>query len=489
MTANKVTGENINQLFKNIQRSQLGNFFTLPTDCPQRNERMGWTGDAQVYCRTGSYNADVFNFFRQWMIAVRDDQGVGSATDASGSVVSTVPSFKKEKDSHFAQSTTWAAAVCMVPWQLYCQYGDTRIIEDNLEAMMSWLNGMAFYPLSERYPNLSTKTGELGDWLAMDDRTPADLVNNAIYIHMMEVTAIMADAVGRSDYTRILRGRHQLAMKEWNQAYVDPVSGKTRSLDGKIVHSQTSYATPLNFNVFDEANRSRAEEHLAALAITPNVSGAQKDGSKSDFKPRTITTGFSGTPNILPALSRAGRWKEAYSMFTCTSLPSWLYPVTKGATSVWERWDGYDVAFAEHDSNTMNSFNHFALGSVGQWMYEYQLGISPGADAGYKHFVLQPMTGGAFLSLEGSYESDYGRIVSSWTAEPDGRMSSFTATVPANTSATLYLPVGEGISSYGGSKWAVFIETGIHNGIPVAVYELNSGTHRFSIQGSSITVQ
>jgi alpha-L-rhamnosidase len=144
VTADGQTGEWVNQLFRNIQRSQLGNFLSLPTDCPQRNERMGWTGDAQVYSRTASYNADVFNFFRQWMAAVRDDQGQGSLSDVPGSVVSTVPSYKREKDTHFAEATTWAAAVCMVPWQLYSQYGDPQIIEDNLEAMVSWLNGMAF---------------------------------------------------------------------------------------------------------------------------------------------------------------------------------------------------------------------------------------------------------------------------------------------------------------------------------------------------------
>jgi alpha-L-rhamnosidase len=332
-------------------------------------------------------------------------------------------------------------------------------------------------------------TDDLGDWLAMDERTPSNLVNNAIYIHMMEVTATMAEAVGRSDYARTLRERRRLALTEWNQAFVDPASGKTRSLDGKTVHTQTSYATPLNFNVFDETNQPRAVEHLAALAISPNSSGPQKDAGKNDFQPRTITTGFSGTPNILPALSRAGRWKEAYSMFICTSLPSWLYPVTKGATSVWERWNGYEAAFSDPNENSMNSFNHFALGSVGQWMYEYQLGISPGEDAGYKHFVLQPVAGGAFLSLEGSYESDYGRIVSSWTADPVGIITSYTATVPANSSATLYLPVSENITSYGGNNWVSFKGTDVHNGVPVAVYELDSGTHNFSVIGNAITVK
>ena len=490
VTADGQTGELANRLFRNIQRSQLGNFFTLPTDCPQRNERMGWTGDAQVYSRTASYNADVLNFFRQWMTALRDDQGRGSLRDVPGSVVSTVPSYKTSKDPDFAEGTTWAAAVCLVPWQMYSQYGAPCVVEENLEAMMNWLNGMAFYPLGAGYPHLSAKTGGLGDWLAMDDTTPADLVNNAIYIYAMDVTAAMAESVGRHDLARVLRERNGQAKEEWNRAYVDPVTGRTQALDGRTIHTQTSYATPLNFNVFDEVNRPRAEAWLATLAATPNLSGpnAQKHIEADDFQPWTITTGFSGTPNLLPALSRGGYWKEAYALFTSTAFPSWLYPVTLGATSVWERWNGYEAAFSEPDSNTMNSFNHFALGSVGQWMYEYQLGISPGDEPGYKHFVLQPVAGGGFLSLKGSYDSAYGRIESSWTADEDGRMTSFTATVPANTSATLYLPVHEDVTDYGGSEWAVFTDTAVRNGVPVAVYELASGTHRFTILENGITV-
>ena len=498
VTADGKTGEWAGQLFRNIQRSQLGNFLTLPTDCPQRNERMGWAGDAQVYCRTASYNADVYNFFRQWMTALRDDQGVGSLKDVPGGVPVMVPSYRQAKEEGFEGATTWSAAVCMVPWQLYKQYGDTGIIEENLEAMMAWLDGMAFYPLNDSYPCLSAKTGALGDWLAMDNTTPPDLVNNAIYIHMMELTAIMAEAVGRTDYARILRERHRLALMDWNRAYVDPLTGKTRALDGRSVHTQTSYATPLQFNVFDEINRPRAEAWLASLAQNPNLSGPdpQKHAAAGDFKPGTITTGFSGTPNILPALSRSGHVAEAYTLFCCTEQPSWLYPVTQGATSVWERWNGYDAAFSEPDHNTMNSFNHFALGSVGQWMYEYQLGIAPG-EAGYKHFVLQPEAGGSFLSLQGSFESEYGRIISAWVADGHGQMSSYAATVPANSSATLYLPVSDELYALGShsdpasrpfesSPWAVFGGTEIHNGLPTAVYRLSSGTHRFSIGPAGI---
>ncbi|MBO0330309.1 family 78 glycoside hydrolase catalytic domain [[Muricauda] lutisoli] len=512
-TTDKETGELANQLFKNIQRSQLGNFFTLPTDCPQRNERMGWTGDAQAYTRTGTYNSDTYNFFRQWMVALRDDQGVGSETEAPGGIGSTVPTYNMKDDTSFANGTTWAAAVCMVPWQLYVQYGDTKVIEENMETMRLWLDGMDHYDFNEEYTYLSSKTDGLADWLAMDNNTPPELVNNAIYIYMMEVTAIMADAIGETAYANELRDRHSKAKDEWNKFFVDPESGRTRNLNGLIVHSQTSYATPLNFNVFNEENRPKAEAYLAELVSMPSSSNTNADGTRveypmregplggfgmnseqvtEDFLPYTITTGFSGTPNILPSLSRGGKVDEAYKLFSSTDYTSWLYPVTKGATSIWERWNGFTAAFKGNNENRMNSFNHFALGAVGQWMYEFQLGITTdheSGEAGYKHFVLQPQVAGKFESLSGSYESNYGIIHSSWTSDGEGNMTSYKTTVPANTSATLYLPMGGDNDSFEAIEGVTYTGTEVRNGIEVGVYELSSGTFNFTLADNTVKVE
>lgn len=512
-TADGTTGELVNQLFRNIQRSQLGNFFTIPTDCPQRNERMGWTGDAQAYTRTGTYNSGAQNFYRQWMVALRADQGIGSDTEAPGGIGSTVPTYNMADDQSFANGTTWAAAVCMVPWQLYVQYGNTQIIRENMETMMNWLNGMDFYDFSEEYPFLSGKAGGLADWLAIDGNTPAEMVNNAIYIYMMEVTAIMADAIGEPEYAEILRYRHDRAKEEWNELYVDPVSGRTRNANGEIVHSQSSYATPLNFNTFSDANKAKAEQYLAELAANPSSSNTNPDGSRveytaaagrggfggapsgssaNDYLPYTITTGFSGTPNILPALSRGGYTKEAFRMFTCTDFTSWLYPVTMGATSIWERWNGYEACFGENNQNSMNSFNHFALGAVGQWMYEYQLGITSDhldGEAGYKHFILQPSVGANYTSLQGSFASNYGDIISSWEADGEGTMTSYTTVVPANTTATLYLPVEDSVNNFGDSDGVQFVEKTTHNNTSVAKYELSSGSFEFEISSNNVMVK
>lgn len=476
-TYDGATGTLVNQLFANIQRSQLGNFFTLPTDCPQRNERMGWTGDAQAYTRTATYNSDVYAFFRQWMRSLRADQST------EGGIGSTIPEYSRERPTGFADGTTWGAAVCMVPWQLYSQYADWQIVEDNLDAMVRWLDGMATYPMSDRFAHLSSKASGLADWLAMDDRTPADLVNNAMYIYMLEVTARMAYAVGRADVAQRLTDRHTLAKQEWNDCYVDAATGRTRAQDGALVHTQSSYATPLNFNCFSTANLPRAQHWLAQLAEHPSQSG---QGNMS-FAEHTITTGFSGTPNILPALSRAGHTDEAYRMFCCTQFTSWLYPVTHGATSVWERWNGYEFAFGQHQENTMNSFNHFALGAVGQWMYEYQLGITSGPEGGYHHFTLQPTCAAPYRSLAGSYQSDYGRIRSEWTADTAGHMLHYRTVVPANTTATLYLPMQA--SHFASSRTAHYAGACEHLGRTVARYELQSGTHTFALEGDEVTVR
>ena len=482
----------VNQLFSNIQRSQVGNFMSIPTDCPQRNERMGWTGDAQAFSRTATYNADVENFFRQWMVALRDDQA------DNGGIGSTVPTYTTSTDVEFADGTTWAAAVCMVPWQLYTQYGDTQIIRENFDTMKAWLDGMDSFDFEangKTYTGLSGKTTGLADWLSIDGNTTSDIVNNAIYIYMMEVTAIMADEIGETEYAQTLRDRHDLAKQEWNEVYVDSETGMTQNADGEIIDSQTSYATPLNFNCFNDENKEFAAKRLAELAADPNQSNGgnglvtasslgQDGGDPIDCPAYSITTGFSGTPNILPALSRNGNSETAYNMITCTDYASWLYPVTLGATTAWERWNSYELAFEDGGNSAMNSFNHFALGSVGSWMYEYQLGITTDyadSEGGYQNFVLQPQIGSMYTSLTGSYNSNYGEIKSSWTAD-NGELLSYSATVPANTSATLYLPISEDQANVTTvPEGAEFVEMTEHNGITCAVYTLESGSYEFTV--------
>ncbi|NDV57036.1 family 78 glycoside hydrolase catalytic domain [Bacteroides sp. 519] len=512
------TGKLVNQLYKNIRRSQLGNFFSIPTDCPQRNERMGWTGDAQAYSRTATYNGNVQSFFRQWMVALRNDQAVGGENGApAGGIGNTVPTYSRQRERTFADGTTWAAAICMVPWQLYLQYGDVEIVKENFGSMRLWLDGMHHYKVPG-YSGLSSRTTDLADWLNIDSRTSSDICNNAIYIYMMEVSAVMSDAIGETAYAGELRRRHGEAVESFNKAYIDPATGLTRNLSltdgsaGEIIDSQTSYATPLNFNLFSEqmsvtagrykglTYKESAVRRLKELAAEPARSGNEgtvimpffegfvgAGGSDVPYnptensRPYTITTGFSGTPNILPALSKTGEVETAYRMLACTDFVSWLYPVKLGSTSMWERWNSYELAFEMGGRSEMNSFNHFALGSVGSWIHEYHLGITTDT-GGYQHFVLQPLPGGTYTKASGSYDSNYGTIHSSWTADK-GQLTGYEFTVPANTSATVYLPVEESsVKGVRNSEGIVYIGMKMRNGVPAACFEVQSGSYKLKLE-------
>lgn len=331
VTADGQTGEQANALYGDIRRRQLSPNFTLPTDGVLRNQLTGWDDIVASFSRTMGYEADVYGFFRQWMRDWRD-LSAGQAGDEPGSAV-----------------------VCRMPWELYRQTGDTRIVEENLEAMMAYLNAQAFLAAGPNVP--------------------------AAYAGMLEATAQMAETVGRSDYARVLRKR---------------------------------------------------------LAVLEQPSAEQ----------------FPVTAGTLSELSRAGCWREVYAFFSA-----------------------------------MSDYEPTSLGAIGQWMFEYQLGISPGPDAGYQNFVLQPVAGGGFLSLKGGCETDYGRIESAWTADESGRMTSCTAVVPANTSATLYLPVPEGVTHFGESEWARSCGVETHNGVLTAVYRLASGTYSFDIQETQIVLR
>lgn len=506
------TGQLATQFFKNVQRSQVGNFFSLPTDCPQRNERMGWTGDLQAYARAATYNSkDTQAFLRQWMVALRDAQG------ANGSVGTTVPiiSLTGDRGSAMPSTPTWEGAVAQAPWQLYQQYGDTRIIEENFATIQKWLKGYADQPLSTDYPGLTAGTGSHADHISMDANTGRDMVNQAMYLHFMEVSAQMADVIGESVYAESLRQRLAQAKDSFNRLYVDPQTGYTLNaapganlVSGRTLQdSQASYATPLNLGLFSDEMTVQAgpnegltyaefaTKRLRELIEDPGQSndgngprdgGGGFSGGQASNKPYTITTGFNGTPNILPALTKNGEIETAYKLFSSDEYTSWLYPVTLGATSMWELWNSYERAFAQGGQSEMNSQNHFALGASASWMFEYQLGITTDGAQGYRDFVLQPVAGGEFTSVDGSFDSNYGAIDSSWQAS-EGTMTSYAATVPANTEATLYLPVTEDVTEFEDVPGVTFVGMAERNDIDVAEFELEAGAYEFEIDGASVT--
>ena len=469
----------VNRLFINGQNSAASNFITLPTDCPQRNERMGWMGDANVYTLAGSYNTNTYQFMRQWLNCVRESQGEDGMTALTSPLYPTYdPASGIVPRYGVSFGITWNSVPVFVPYYLYLQYGDDTIIRENLESIFSYMELLASRPLTYRRdgeeieePALTAETGFIADHLSFAT-TDTSMLGNAMYVQALEAVSYMTAAVGDEESAAKYAEMYEAGKAAWNAIFVDAETGKSCSADGTILHTQASYASPLNYGVVSEENLPRFVENFVDTVEHPVLD----DGSEAT--PYTMTTGFNATPNLLNALSKNGRSDVAYRMLEGTEYPSWLYPVTQGATSIWERWNSYTEENGFGGNNSMNSFNHYSLGAVTSWMMDTQLGIKYDPEhPGYSHFILQPVAGGTFTNASGSFESAYGTIRSGWTAE-DGVMTSYDAVVPANTTATLYLPfTGElelpaGASLVGETEW---------NGIPCTEIALLAGTFHFEL--------
>ena len=456
----------VNRLFKNVQNSQTSNFLSLPTDCPQRNERLGWTGDAQVFSQAAAYNTqEAYNFYRNWLKSLRADQ------NKDGSLPAFAPTFEPTGDTvtSWAQGTSWDAALIAIPYNLYMMTGNTEIIEENIDAIDKYFGYQAANPL-EGYPALTSKTGLLADWLSIDP-TSADLVNNAVYVYLEGITAEMAAAIGKTDLVTKYQQKYEEGKKQWNQKYWNAKTGKPNAIDGTENDTETAYATPLRYGIIADENIPKAVENYVAAV------------KKAGY---TITSGFSGTPNLVPVLTKYGYVDDAYKLFEQTEYASWLYPVKNGATSVWERWNSYTVENGFGGNNAMNSFNHFSLGAITEWMMGFQLGITTDTP-GYQDFVLQPVPGGSFSYAKGSIDTNYGTIESGWTAD-GGVLTSYHATIPANTQATLYLPATGLKAAPTAPEGAEYKGTETRNSIKCHVYALKSGSYAFTAKKGADTV-
>ncbi len=448
------SNELVNRLFKNVQNSQTSNFLSLPTDCPQRNERLGWTGDAQVFSLAASYHADVYNFYRNWLKSVRACQRL----DGSLEVYNPTATPKAPAMIGFGFSgISWDAALIVIPYNMYKQYGNPAILEDNIEAIDLYFDYLIANPMSEEYPHLTSKTGILADWLSVDSTDAAE-INNAVYGYLAGLSCEIASVLGREDLVSKYSALYEAVKAEWNACYLDPETGKTAD------DTEASYATPLRYGM--------VADELIEKAVANYVETVKAAGY-------TITSGFSGTPNLVPVLTMYGYIDDAYKLFEQTEYASWLYPVVNGATSVWERWNSYTIEGGFNGNNSMNSFNHFSLGAISEWMTAFQLGITTDS-VGYKEFVLAPVPGGSFTYANGTYESNYGTIASGWTAE-DGALTSYEATVPANTSATLYLPITEEQAAALALPEGVSYEgMAVRNNVECAQFALEAGSYNFT---------
>lgn len=422
----------VNRLWENVKWSSLGNFFSVPTDCPQRNERMGWAGDISVFSRTASYMTDASQFLRNYLQAMRDVQ------TPEGRFQDIAP-----VGGGFG-GLLWGSAGITVPWECYQQYNDTALLVEHYEAMKRYL---AY--VKNHYMDPATgvivqnhQWGDLGDWLGLEDeRNDKSLLWESYYIYDLELMQKMAQVLGRQEDADDYARQKQARIDFFHATYIDAQTGKTVASSflperkGKWVDTQTSYVLPLAFGIIKPELREKFIANFKATLLRHN----RTDGGV-DCPPYSLMTGFIGTAWVSKALSDHGCDGMAYRLLRQESYPSWLYPVTQGATTVWERLNSYTHENGFGGNNRMNSFNHYSFGAVVAWMYNYSLGIQRDeSHPGFQHFLLCPVPDEAdgLQSAEGFYDSMYGRIESSWKREGDRITYNFV--IPANTSATVRL--------------------------------------------------
>ena len=414
----------INKLQDNIQWSQRGNFVDVPTDCPQRSERLGWTGDAQVFAPTAAFNMNVASFFTKWTGDIAADQR------DDGAVGNIIPFLNVLGEGGGYGSAAWADAVTVVPWTLYNYFGDFRILETQYESMKSWIEYMR-RAAGESY--LYNSGYHYGDWLAYATdnsdypgaTTDKDIISCAYFAYSTSILAKVAGVLGKTAEQKYYTKLFENIKRSFDEEFI--------SKNGRVgSNTQTSYALALAFGLVPEEKE--------ALAANRFVNDIRKFGH--------ITSGFVGTPLICHVLTKYGYNKDAFNLLTRKEYPSWLYPVTKGATTIWERWDGIkpDGTFnskgaftSDSDKDIMNSFNHYAYGAIGDWLYKVIAGINPVEnEPGFKKIIIKPAIGGDLTYASATYESLYGTISSAWKIE-NGKVV-LEVKIPANTTAEVSVP-------------------------------------------------
>lgn len=421
------SNEKVNRLQSNISWGMRDNFFDIPTDCPQRDERLGWTGDAQVFSWTAAFNRNTALFFTKWM---RD-------ISAESSLEKGVPYVVPDLVGNYS-AAAWSDAAVIIPWVVYQTYGDKRILEESWKCMHEWVD----YIKDKTNGNGLWMSGyQYGDWLALDREqgdksvgaTDVYLVANACYLYVTDLVKQAAEALGKEEEEAYYQDLYDKTLKSFREEYFTP--------RGRIVsETQTGCALALHFHLAREKDR----ETILHTLVT-NIENHQNH----------LTTGFVGTPYLCHALSENGAHDVASVLFLKEDYPSWLYAVNMGATTLWEKWDGiYPDGTMPHPG--LNSMNHYANGSVGDWMYRKIGGINQ-LEAGYHKFYVKPMFVRGIEEAETQLETPYGKIISYWCCR-NGRIR-ITVTVPANTTAVLYLPEKEGALTVGSGVYCYEYET------------------------------
>ncbi len=414
------TDERVNKLFSNIIWGQKGNFLDVPTDCPQRDERLGWTGDAQVFIKTASYNFDVERFFIKWLADLRADQ------TNWGTIPHVIPAVFEPDDN---SSAAWADAATICPWQIYLTYANKDIIKDSLKSMKNYIE----YIEEHSYDGIWSNSWHFGDWLNLDGSSPQDcskgteksLIATAYYIYSTQILA-KAMALCGEDNADVLAKREK-SILAFRREYMK---------DGKIkpdFATQTACVLAVHFGISD------------------NIAETAKQLNELVTECGHLKTGFVGTPYLLHALSDNGYTETAYSLLLREEYPSWLFSVKMGATTIWEHWDSVREDGTMWDTS-MNSFNHYAYGSVADWLYGDAAGIKiDESKPAFEHIVFAPLTDGRLTYVKAAIETRKGLVKSEWKTE-NGK-TEYEFTVPEGASATVILDgkstdIGAGVHKF-----------------------------------------
>jgi alpha-L-rhamnosidase len=454
----------VNQLWSNILWGQRSNFVGVPTDCPQRDERLGWTGDAEVFWRTASYNMDLAAFSRKFG---GDLRGTQAGTDMYGIYA---PGAVTENPGY---ATGWSDAGVIVPWTSWIQNGDNKVIEENWEGMEKYL--AAIQAANPDYVNKKSYGIAFADWLAPEGPTPVDLIATAYWAYDATLMSEMAHATGKTADEQKYAELFEKIKAAFNQAYVRPdgfvggvpppqvfASSVNDRLSTTPVETQTGYVLALNMNLLPKSLRSLAAKRLV---------------DRIEANHWRLNTGFLGTPYLLGALTDTGHTDVAYRLLLSTENPSWGYLVEHGATTMWERWNGD----ALRNDPSMNSYNHYAYGAVADWIYRYAAGVDTlPTDPGFHTILLHPNFDKRLGNLDFSYESSYGTIHSAWSVA--GNKATWNLTIPANANGNLPLSA-EQEKSFRLDGQPLSQSKKIHGSSAGgnALYELPAGTYQFEV--------
>ncbi|WNR46284.1 alpha-L-rhamnosidase [Paenibacillus roseipurpureus] len=401
----------LNQLQRNIVWGQRGNFLDVPTDCPQRDERLGWTGDAQVFIRTAAFNYEVALFFRKWLRDLKADQR------EDGGVPFVIPHVLGPNEH---SSSAWGDAAVICPWTLYQVYGDTRVLEEQYDSMKAWVR----YIRNQGDQAYLWQTGfHFGDWLGLDAKegsyigaTPKDLIATCFYAYSTSLLVQTAEVLGRKEDAAEFSELYERIVEAFHAEFVTP----TGRLAG---HTQTSLVLPLMFGLVQGATRERFAATLAEYVKEQNYH---------------LTTGFVGTPYLCHVLTENGYHDVAVKLVQQEDYPSWLYAIHQGATTIWEHWDGIkpDGTFWSDD---MNSYNHYAYGSIGDWLYRKVAGLdSDDRQPGYQRLLFRPRTDSALTYAKASLVTSYGQVRSEWHLTENGAVQ-YVFQLPPNTTGEVVL--------------------------------------------------